>query len=74
MLGIITGLDGINSISQAVGWWNEASPLDSMLRSGRGGILAAVFGVLIMVQVEKWIRRHIPEALVGRFLFISCRH
>ena len=63
MLGIITGLDGINSISQAVGWWNEASPLDSMLRSGRGGILAAVFGVLIMVQVEKWIRRHIPEAL-----------
>lgn len=63
ILGMITGLDGINTISQAVGWWNEASPLDSILRSGRGGILAAVFGVLIMVRVEKWIRRHMPDSL-----------
>ena len=63
MLGMITGLDGINIISQAVGWWNEQSPLEATLRSGRGGVLAVVFGVLIMVRVEKWIRQHIPEAL-----------
>lgn len=63
MLGMITGLDGINGIAQAIGWWDEASPLDSMLRSGRGGILAVVFGVLVMVQVEKWLRKHIPDAL-----------
>ena len=63
MLGMITGLDGINVIAQTIGWWNEASPLDSTLRSGRGGILAVVCGVLVMVQVEKWIRRHMPEAV-----------
>ena len=63
MLGMITGLDGINTLAGAVGWWNEASPLDSTLRSGRGGILAVVFGVMILVRVEKWIRSHIPEAL-----------
>ena len=63
MLGMITGLDGINTLAKAAGWWNEASPLDSTLRSGRGGILAVVFGVMILVRVEKWIRSHIPEAL-----------
>lgn len=63
MLGMITGLDGINVIARTVGWWNDASPLDSALHSGRGGILAVVFGVLIMVRVEKWLRQHIPEAL-----------
>ena len=63
MLGMITGLEGINTVSQAVGWWDAASPLDSVLRSGRGGILAAVLGVMIMAEVEKRIRQHMPEAL-----------
>jgi len=63
MLGMITGLDGINTISQAVGWWNEAMPLESTLQRGRGGILAAVLGVLVMVKIEKWIRRRMPDAL-----------
>ena len=63
MLGMITGLDGINTLARAAGWWNETSPLDSTLRSGRGGILAVVFGVMILVWVEKWIRSHIPETL-----------
>ena len=63
MLGMITGLDGINTIAQAVGWWNESSPLDSTLRSGRGGVLAVVFGILVMVRVEKWFRKHIPDAI-----------
>ncbi|MBR2762003.1 MAG: PTS transporter subunit EIIB, partial [Solobacterium sp.] len=48
MLGLITGLDGINAISSAVGWFNNESPLDSILRSGRGGVLAAVLGVMIL--------------------------
>ncbi|SNU06053.1 PTS system IIB component, Glc family /PTS system IIC component, Glc family [Lachnospiraceae bacterium] len=63
MLGMITGLDGINTIAQTVGLWNEENALSSTLHSGRGGILAVVFGVLIMVRGEKWIRKHMPNAL-----------
>ena len=63
MLGMITGLDGINAISRIAGLWNDDSPLDSVLRSGRGGVLAVVIGVLIMCKVEKWIHDHIPKAL-----------
>ena len=63
MLGMITGLEGINTIAQAIGWWNYDSPLDSTLRVGRGGVLAVVVGVLIMVKVEKWVRKHMPNAL-----------
>lgn len=63
MLGLITGLEGINTISQTIGWFNADSPLDSILRSGRGGVLAAVLGVLIMVKVEKFIRSRMPDSL-----------
>lgn len=63
MLGMITCLDGINTISSIVGWFNTASPLDSLLRCGRGGVLSAVLGVYIMCKVEKWIRKRMPDAL-----------
>ena len=63
MLGMITGLDGINMISQAIGWSKEDIPLDSILRSGRGGVLAAVIGVYFMVKIEKAIRKKMPDSL-----------
>lgn len=63
MLGLITILEGINTVSQNTGMWNSELPLESILRSGRGGILAVVFGVIIMVRVEKWIRAHMPSSL-----------
>ena len=63
MMGLVTGLDGINTLSQTIGWFNTDSPLDSILRSGRGGVLAAVIGVLLMVRVEKWIRSKMPDSL-----------
>jgi phosphotransferase system IIB component len=44
MLGMITGLEGINKISSILGLFNEAVPLDSILRAGRGGVLAVVLG------------------------------
>ncbi|MDO5455778.1 MAG: PTS transporter subunit EIIC [Eubacteriales bacterium] len=67
MLGMVTGLDGINTIAQTIGWWNESSPLSSTLHSGRGGILAVVFGVLLMAEAEKWIRKRMPGALDAVF-------
>lgn len=63
MLGMITGLDGVNTISKILGLYDEAVPLDSILRSGRGGVLAVVLGVWCLVKVEKWVRSWMPESL-----------
>ncbi|MDD4850519.1 MAG: PTS transporter subunit EIIC [Gemmiger sp.] len=63
MLGMITSMEGINSISKLFGLFNEDIPLDSILRSGRGGVLAAVLGVWCLAKVEKFIRKRMPDAL-----------
>lgn len=63
MLGMITGLPAINDISAVVGLFNKAQPLDAILRSGRGGVLAAVLGVFLLVKIEKAIRAKMPDSL-----------
>ena len=63
MLGMVTSLDGINTISQAAGLYNAASPLDSILRVGRGGLIAAILGAWGLSFVEKKIRKHMPDSL-----------
>ena len=61
MLGMITSLDGINQISSILGLYNDASPLDSVLRSGKGGILSVFVGALVIAFIEKKIRSIIPD-------------
>ena len=63
MLGMITTLPAIDTISSIIGLYNEAQPLDAILRIGRGGVLAVILGVLLMSKVEKWVRARMPEAL-----------
>ncbi|MBP3520942.1 MAG: PTS transporter subunit EIIC [Oscillospiraceae bacterium] len=63
MLGMITTLANINTISAVVGLYNDAQPLDAILRAGRGGVLAAVIGVYFMCKIEKAIRKNMPDSL-----------
>ena len=63
MVGMFTTLENVNALSAIVGLYNEAQPLNAILRSGRGGVLAAVVGVWLMCKIEKAIRRRIPDAL-----------
>lgn len=63
MLGMITTLGNIDTISQTIGLYDEAQPLDAILRSGRGGVLAAVVGVWVMVKIEKAIREKLPDSM-----------
>lgn len=63
MLGMITSLDGINTIASILGLSNESAPLASVLHSGKGGVLAVVFGVLLLSFIEKKIRSHMPERI-----------
>ena len=63
MLGMITGLEGINTLAQAVGWYNASDPAASILCSGRGGIIAAILGAWMIAKLEKWMRKRMPKSM-----------
>ena len=63
MLGLITSLDGINTVARTLGLYNDAQPLQSILRTGRGGVLAVIVGGLFLSFAEKKIRRHMPDSV-----------
>lgn len=63
MLGMIISLDSINSLSSLLGLYNAEVPLDSILRAGRGGVLAAIFCSFLLSKVEKKIRSIMPDSL-----------
>ena len=63
MLGMITSLDGINKIASIMGLYNSEVPLDSLLCSGKGGVLAVIAGALLIAWTEKAIRRFMPESV-----------
>ena len=65
MLGMITTMANINNIAPLVGMWvpEGGNPLDAVLRAGRGGVLAVIFGVLLLAKVEKFVRSKKPDAL-----------
>ncbi|SKB72909.1 PTS system, sucrose-specific IIC component [Lachnospiraceae bacterium] len=63
MLGMITSMDGINVIAEILGLYNNEVPLDSVLRSGKGGIMAVLVGALLIASVEKAIRSVMPRSV-----------
>ncbi len=63
MLGMLSSLDGINRIATIMGLYNSAVPLDSILCSGKGGVLAVIAGALLIAWVEKAIRSVMPESI-----------
>lgn len=63
MLGMMTTLGNVDNISKVIGLYNEAQPLDAILRAGRGGVLAAVIGVWFLSKIEKAVRKRIPDNL-----------
>ena len=63
MLGMITILSGVDDISKLLGWYDNDVALNSILRSGRGGVLAALLGVWLLAKVEAVVRKRIPDNL-----------
>lgn len=63
MLGMASSLAGINTISAQIGLFDAASPLSSVLRAGKGGVLAVIAGVYILALVEKRVRAKVPDSV-----------
>lgn len=66
MGGMIGGISiGMNivEISTLLGLYNREVPLQSILTTGKGGIIGVIFGVWVLSRVEKAIRRYMPDVL-----------
>lgn len=63
MIGAMTIGAQINSISTLFGLFNESVPLDSILTTGKGGIVGVIFGVWLLSKIEKRVRNIVPDVL-----------
>ncbi len=63
MLGAMSVMGQINELSTTFGLYNAESPLHSILRSGKGGVIGVIIGVYILAKVEKKIRKMVPDVL-----------
>lgn len=63
MIGGISIGANIIEIAKMIGLYNEAVPLESVLTTGKGGIIGVIFGVWVLSVIEKNIRKRIPDVL-----------
>lgn len=63
MIGGISIGANIVEISKIFGLYNETVPLESILTTGKGGIIGVIFGVWILSKIEKGIRKRVPDVL-----------
>ena len=63
MVGAMTIGAQINQISQLLGLFNEDVALNSILTTGKGGIIGVIFGVYLLSLVEKRVRKFVPDVL-----------
>ncbi len=63
MLGAASIGANIVQLSTMLGLYNKDVPLNSILTTGKGGIIGVIFGVWILSKVEKAIRKRVPDVL-----------
>jgi PTS system sucrose-specific IIC component len=63
MIGAMSIMAQINTLSQSLGLFNAETPLQSILTTGRGGIIGVIFGVWVLSRIEKKARKIIPDTL-----------
>lgn len=63
MIGAMTIGAQINAISTLFGLFNADVPLNSILTTGKGGIIGVIFGVWLLSKVEKRVRKMVPDVL-----------
>ena len=63
MIGGISIGAQIVTISTLLGLYNVEVPLNSILTTGKGGIIGVIVGVWLLSKVEKFVRKHTPDVL-----------
>jgi PTS system sucrose-specific IIC component len=63
MIGAVSIGANIVAISTVFGLYDAETPLNSILTTGKGGIIGVILGVWILAKVEKFIRKSVPDVL-----------
>lgn len=63
MLGAISISGNIVALSTIFGLYDATTPLNSILTTGKGGIMGVILGVYILSKIEKGIRKRVPDVL-----------
>ncbi|EQB34687.1 MULTISPECIES: PTS transporter subunit EIIC [Virgibacillus] len=63
MIGAISIASPLVELSQLFGLYDADEPLNSILTTGKGGIIGVIFGVFILAKLEKMIRKRVPDVL-----------
>ncbi|SEO56862.1 PTS system, sucrose-specific IIC component [Amphibacillus marinus] len=63
MVGAMSIAAPLVDISQLFGLYDAEQPLNSILTTGKGGIIGVILGVFILAKIEKTVRKRIPDVL-----------
>ncbi len=63
MIGAMSIMAQINTISEMFGLYDKVTPLNSILTTGKGGIIGVVIGVWVLAKVERFVRKNTPDVL-----------
>lgn len=63
MIGAISISANIVALSKQFGLYDATVPLDSILTTGKGGVIGVIAGVWILSKIEKGLRKRIPDVL-----------
>ncbi|WP_368645547.1 PTS transporter subunit EIIC [Alkalibacterium putridalgicola] len=63
MIGAMSIAAPLIDLSTLVGLYDAEQPLNSILTTGKGGIIGVIFGVFILAKIEKAVRKRTPDVL-----------
>lgn len=63
MIGAASIAAPLVELSTLVGLYDAEEPLNSILTTGKGGIIGVIFGVYILSKIEKAVRKRVPDVL-----------
>lgn len=63
MIGAMSIAAPLIEISKSFGLYNADVPLNSILTTGKGGIIGVIFGVYLLSKVERAVRKRVPDVL-----------